>query len=438
MDRERIVAEFLDGMKGELKRFLDKVEEDLVVKGRLTFWEYEMALRDLGHTSKQRLLETVIKENGNGYQGWQLRCPCGERLEYQGERPLKVVTLIGEINIKRAYYAQGLCGHGLVPLDETLGIVKGWSSKMQELLSLLGGEISFERAAELLYEVSGLVVSKDSLGRMTEEIGAELEHEQRRRESRAELDSLGHFNKPIERLYLAVDGLKVPLNEGWRELKLGAIFKGEREGKETEVSEVSYFGGIVNTEEFGRRWKSQGLRRGSKSAKEAVIIGDGSDWIWNKATELFPDSKQIVDWYHAKEYLYNLANKVYGEGSEEAKKWAKGLEGFLWEGDINRVLKEIERVRLKDKEKEKKQLINNALLYYGNNAHRMKYQEFREGGYLIGSGVIEGACKSVVGQRLKISGARWHKENAEKILHLRIYRRSGWWEDFWKRRRKVA
>ncbi len=184
--------------------------------------------------------------------------------------------------------------------------------------------------------------------------------------------------------------------------------------------------------EFAQRVEREARRRGFDQAPRRVVLGDGALWIWNLADEHFPDAIQIVDLFHAKQHLWDVAKAIYGAGSDLGEQWAKQRRDELDEGKIDDVLAAL-RVHAPANEEARK-----CLDYVARNRHRMRYPEFRAQGLCVSSGVVEAGCKVAIGTRLKRAGMHWTVAGADAIIALRCCELSGRFEDFWERRSAAA
>jgi hypothetical protein len=254
-------------------------------------------------------------------------------------------------------------------------------------------------------------------------------------------------------LYVAIDGTGVPLVpwelEGvpgkdpqtgrakMREAKLGCVFTQTaldddgypvRDDKST-----TYTGAIENAEQFGRRIYAEALRRGLARATRVVVLGDGAPWISNVAAEHFPDATRILDLFHAREHVSEIAKTVYGAGSELASQWIKERFDGLDEGKIADLLRAL--LDLHPRGREQKDVVRRNLDYFKVNAEAMRYDLFRADGLFVGSGVVEAGCRNVIGLRLKRSGMKWTIEGANSIIALRCYLLGLRWEELWNRHR---
>ncbi|MGK5086027.1 hypothetical protein WDW86_00575 [Bdellovibrionota bacterium FG-2] len=174
--------------------------------------------------------------------------------------------------------------------------------------------------------------------------------------------------------------------------------------------------------EFAQRAVREATRRGFEKAERHVVLGDGAPWIWNIATEQFPDALQIVDGFHANEHLSIPAKAIYGPTSDLGKQWAHARCSELKAGKIDDVLAALE-VHASHEE------LRECSEYIKKNRARMRYGEFHAGGICTSTGVVESGYKRVIGVRLKRGGMFWTVSGANAIIALRSCRLSGRFED---------
>ena len=165
--------------------------------------------------------------------------------------------------------------------------------------------------------------------------------------------------------------------------------------------------------------KAEGIRRGADHVRQLTIIGDGAAWIWNIATAKFPEATQIVDLYHAREHLHDLARHLEFMLLDRKDEWLAARLEDLDYGYIDGIVAAARKYPLTGVKKDE---LDTALGYFQNNAPRMRYHWFRQCGLFVGSGVVEAGCKSVIGQRLKQSGMHWTAAGADAIIALRCQR----------------
>ncbi len=167
-------------------------------------------------------------------------------------------------------------------------------------------------------------------------------------------------------------------------------------------------------------------RRVLREAERRVILGDGAPWIWN-----FADAVQIVDIFHAKGHLFEVAKAMYGIGSEIGDRWARKRREELDEGRVDDV------IALRGHAETCEEARKNAESF-SNNREPVTYPKFREMGLCVASGVVEGGCNNIVGARLKHGGMRWTVDGANAIIALCCAVQSNRFDDFWERRASAA
>jgi len=369
-------------------------------------------VRDGSHRIGASILGAGLKSLGNGYERSVLPCNCGKGMKYVSDRERGVLSLLGSVRLRRAYY-RCPCGATRVPLDERLGITHtDFSPGVRQAIGRLGAQRPFGHGRELLGELTGLWISQRTHRLVSERLGRAVP---------AQESPLVPVGRPVENLYLLADGVMAPTRDGWREVKIGVAFTGGigSDGRPLRQT-TGYFADVLNAEEFGWRWYALAER-----AKRLVVLGDGAVWIWNLADLHFPGAVQIVDWYHALERLWSVAHAVWGEEHPGAPRWMGQVRKLLRNGQVERII-----ARLRDlpaRSKDARNAVREAVGYFQRNAERMRYRRFRRQGLFIGSGVVESGCKHIVGQRLKGSGMRWSLEGLRDILSLRLALLYGPW-----------
>jgi hypothetical protein len=178
---------------------------------------------------------------------------------------------------------------------------------------------------------------------------------------------------------------------------------------------------------------TEAWRRGWENAVIRVVIGDGAVWIWNLANLHFPGAIQIVDLYHARQHLWEIAAMLFPGKPEEQKTWVGPMKDLLDKGDIETLVQTLRALHA-DHADTAEELLTQAQ-YFATNAERMRYPKFRAQGLFVGSGVIEAGCKTVIGSRLKCSGMFWTVRGANAIIALRCCLLNGRFEDHWEKAR---
>ena len=191
---------------------------------------------------------------------------------------------------------------------------------------------------------------------------------------------------------------------------------------------TSYLGSFAPADQFATLVHAEARRRGADHIRQLVVLGDGAPWIWKLATAIAPEATPIVDIYHAREHLHDLAAALAPALGDQHPDWLTARLADLDAGDIETLVAETTRLALTD---DLARDTDKALAYFKTNAHRMRYAYFRDHGMFVGSGTVEAGCKAVIGQRLKLSGMRWNIPGATGILTLRCQHASGRWEQIW-------
>lgn len=384
-------------------------------------------------------------------------CPCGHSARYHQMRPKQLVTVMGRLEIERAYYVCPHCHQGQSPRDRELD-VEGTecSPGVRRMLALVGSQASFEHGRKDLALLAGLDVTAKAVERHAEAIGADIAAAEQAEIARAKQLDLPEVCAPsVPVIYIEMDGTGVPVakaetegragkQEGQpahtREVKLGCVFTQtttDPEGRPVrDEDSTTYTGAIETAEEFGLRIYTEAWRRGWSRANKKVVIGDGAVWIWNLADQHFPGAIQIVDLYHARQHLWELSAKLFPNDEHLRKRWMARCLDRLEGGKIEAVVKTLRELQPASAELAK--TVNNEAEYFERNAQRMRYPDFRAQGLFVGSGVIEAGCKEVIGSRLKRSGMFWTVRGANAIIALRCCRLSGSFENYWESRAGAA
>jgi len=318
--------------------------------------------------------------------------------------------------------------------------------------ALVGQAARFDHGREQIPVLAGWEVTAQSVERTAEGIGADMaQREASRKTPPCNLPVVAAAPIPI--LYLQMDGTGVPVvkketrgGQGkiagqpahTREVKLGCIFTQtawDKQGYPLRAPASTTSTGAVETaEEFGRRLYREAGKRGWSRALLRVVMGDGAEWIGNLASLHFPGAMEIVDLYHARQHLWELARRLYPNDEEKQKAWMKvHQKRLLDKGKIEKLVGILRTLPSSNPEVAEK--IRTEADYFQRNAERMRYPKFRRQHLLVGSGVIEAGCKTVVAPRLKRSGMFGTVRGANAILALRCSLLNGHFEDYWEDRR---
>ncbi len=412
---------------------------------------FELAIRSSMHGIGRSMLEMFINSDGGDYRGRTIPCEKGHPYKFIEFRDKKLLTVLGSVTVKRAYYYDRECRGGYCPKDRALDIEgTSYSSGVRRMMSKVGAYRPFGLGHEDLRELVDIRVSAKEVERISQMVGGQAEAFHTT-ESKAFLSDKVVPIKPVPKMYVCMDGTGVPVvkketagrkgkgEDGQaktREAKLGCVFTQtyvNREGRPVRDDEsTSYTGAIETAELFGRRIYQEAMRRGMDWAKEVCVIGDGAHWIWNIADEQFYGATQIIDLYHAREHYWNVAKACFGQNKDKLYQWTEERCKELDDGKPEEVIDAINRCSsLPGYDKE---ICDREIGYFEKNKERMRYADFRKRGLFVGSGVLEAGCRTVVGQRLKQSGMHWTVRGANSIIALRCSILSNRWEDFWEHR----
>jgi hypothetical protein len=390
-------------------------------------------------------------------------CPgCGGRLHsVDPDRARHLQGLVGDYTLRRAYYQCVACGQGHAPLDARLGLGAGTLSPgLLRVVCREGIEGGFEDTTERVAEAVGVTVSDAVVRRMTEGIGAVAEAEVQAAIARVQRGQPAWSADavvdppPSGVLAVEVDGLYVHRDDGWHEMKVVTVAPlgpGVEVDPDTGRARLawgraSYGAGFEAAEEFWYRVYVEACRRGlgTPAVHTVVLLGDAAEWIWHAARAFLAlpgvAVVEILDLYHAYEYLWAVGNTVFGTESPAAAAWVEPLKTRLYAEGAAPVRAALEALLttlstaapVPDAENGPLLAVRRALEYVTTHAARLDYPAFVARQFPIGSGAVESAGKSVIQARTKGAGMRWSGAGAQRVVALRALHRSGRWAAFWQ------
>jgi hypothetical protein len=370
---------------------------------------------------------------------------------YAGRRPKRFVSVLGPLELERAYFYCAACRQGFCPRDRQLGLQESsLSPAVTRMVAAVGAMVSFQEGSQLLEELAGVGVDAKQVERAAEALGAEIAADEQR-------DVTAPSAAPLpDVLYLGIDGTGIPMRAAelqgrsgkqpdgsakTREVKLCTVWSADsRDDADRPVRDpgsVTYSAAIesaatLDTDQapaaFTQRVLREATRRRFTEAQRTVVLGDGAPWIWKIAQELFPRATQIVDRFHVKQHLSDVAKAIYGPASPKAQPWAQRRQEELDSGRLSDLLRAL-RLQADRCDEARK-----CLQYIHHNRERMRYPAFEAMGLCTSTGVVEAGCKVAIGTRLKRAGMHWTTCGANAIIALRCCRLSGRFQDFWERR----
>lgn len=418
---------------------------------RIDLESLELCIRSSMHGIGALMLETLLNADGGGYRGKRMPCDEGHAYAFLECRTKGVLTVVGKVEVHRAYYYDRHCGNGMCPKDKDLDIEgTGLSPGVRRIMARVGTYRAFGLGQGDIKEMAGIEVTAKEIERVCSKLGQQAEAFFDYQASEAASEKAIPI-QPVPKAYICMDGTGVPMvkkelvtrqgkaEDGTaktREAKLGCVFTQtgfDKEGRPVrDAASTSYAGAIETAEDFGKRLYREAIRRGVDRAKEVVVLGDGAPWIWNIADECFPGAVHIIDLYHAREHYWDAGRAVLDRDTAKLQTWAEKRRKELDKGNVEKVIEAIRQ--LSPTTEHGKEVCKKTIAYFEKNKDRMRYHVFRKRGFFVGSGVLEAGCRSVIGQRLKQSGMHWTVDGANSIIALRCCFFSNRWEDFWEYR----
>jgi hypothetical protein len=409
---------------------LDDMDEFFLIKGR----------KFLQETFEAKLQERIERTETAAPKP---QCPKRKKkTTYQDKKTKTITSAHGTLTITRRYYSCSPCQTHSFPVDVTIGLEKGYTRISRRFVARCCGLGSYRVAADNLRELCGLDLSHTTIGTIADEAATEMAGILASSPVFREV-----FQKAKGKVEFSADGTCVHVRNAdgtheWRDMKTGALAKRECGASATpeeygtrelpQPSVVSAFAAIENKEEFQERCQRERRRLGVGGVSST--LADGAPWIWSLAEAVFGKTDECLDIFHALEHISECGNVLYRD-AEVSKSWFERMrlvllsEGFA---GMERELSSLEG-ELKGKgAKLKRASVISLRRYLGRHSGRLNYCERLAAGRVIGSGLIEGACKNLVGRRLKQTGACWRLERANRIATLCAALYSDQWKLAWK------
>lgn len=296
------------------------------------------------------------------------------------------------------------------------------SSYMTEMLCYMGQQKVFDEAAQTIEKLTGTEVNAKQIERVCHHYGEILEQQQQLQMADPKA-SPQQYDADQPHYVMLDGGMLLTREDGWKEMKLCRIFSAAQPVQISKdrsyIAQSSYIGHLGSHKDF-----LQKVEYHTEILRQKIIIADGAKWIWNWAEDFYPDSIQILDFYHAKQHLCEFAEQHLRD-TVEKQTWVEQQTTRLLDDQIQQVIADLKM--LKPTTTKTRKIKATLIQYYESNSQRMKYKTFRERGWHIGSGAIEAAHRHVIQQRMKLSGQRWTIKGAQQVANLRMAFKSNQW-----------
>ena len=407
-----------------------------------------------------RIAETALSWSRQPAQSASdAKCACGGHRQSGGLRPKQMATLQGTVTIYREYWYCRSCRKGEAPLDERLGIVGTQTSAgVQREVAWRAAHLTMEEAAADFTRAYPLAMSACQVETLIRPVGSQFkaEEEQRMQQTWGDLTPPAPATREAKRWYVEMDGVFARIRredlelteeeqnrpgDGYREIKVGVVAQAERSQRRSQLApgvwvdtlkSPCYVAQRVTADQFGAYLYTLVMTAGYQEGDEVVILGDGAHWIWNIAAEHFPQATEIVDLYHAKEHLWKVARAAFPESSRSYLKWTQPLLRLLEQGQIDAVITAILALPpIPPAPGHARSVLEEEADYFRFHAARMQYPLFRSQGMMIGSGLAEAGCKTVVSSRCKRSGMRWTLSGLDALLAIRTSVLNASFDSWW-------
>jgi hypothetical protein len=350
------------------------------------------------------------------------------------------MTAVGNVAFARRYWKCTCGGDGSYAADALLGIEgMRFTKTVQKHCCRLAAASSFKAASEDMHEMLGVDLCPETVRTMVEGHGQKMARFQTK-----DTASEKAFQEAAGEVEFTTDAGKVNTREeGWKDLKIAVISKREA-GEPTTPDDwkkqrlpaatiVLAFAMIATAKEFRKSWRPRLRRLGVTCLATVHALADGAGWIWKAVQRCLTGCVQTLDFFHGCQHLHKCAERIFGEGTREARAAYQHGRGLLlrqgWAG-VCQWVSELLAVAETTEQERRRKATDRLIGYFSKHTQRLNYLERLQAGRAIGSGQVEGEAKTL-GLRLKRRGARWNKRNVQPMASLVCVRHSSQWEPYW-------
>lgn len=378
-------------------------------------------------------------------------CPqCGRKLSKRVEATVTIQTRYGPIAVKRVRGWCAKCKEWHCPADQVLNIQSGRSPVVQEAAALLAAKMPVGEASAVLERLTGVRMPRATLDRAAKQSGRKAQEQRKSKDAQARLGQGIQTLLTNERagtLIIEVDAWNIRERDGFGQTELlraqglgperwhwvwtGTVFllrdRAQTHAQRPIILQRGFAATRLGAAALQEQIHAEALRRGLGQVQRVVVIADGAIWIWNLAGDRFAQAEQRLDFYHASQHLWAVAEALHGAGSPEARAWMNPLLQQLKSGQALKVIAALEEL-LPRLDAARQAVAGRELNYLQSHRGRMNYQEARRRGEPIGSGAIESTCRQYQ-CRFKRPGQFWTPRGDEALLCLETYWRNGRWQE---------
>lgn len=355
------------------------------------------------------------------------------------------MSLFGPIKLQLSYYHCRDCGASQKPWDAVLGLTsKSLTPAASQVVAQAGVLASFAEASErTLQTMCGLKISESTVERTTEDAGQQVAAQLAAGQTQGPKQSWNWQRDALGRrcAYISLDhtGVRQQGPGGSRVdgkmAAVGMVYNPNSKHDENRPlpRQVRYLSGFYELNELGRQLRREAEVVGIMDAEVHLALSDGGSGLESLLKRFFPRCICILDFWHAKEHLVELAQAMFPADDEARKKWLDAWCHQLKHEGGRSVLRDLETLDLSQASDLVREAHRKQLTYFRNHHHKMDYPTYITHGWQIGSGPVESACKTVVGNRLKGGGMRWGEQGADAVCHLRAayLSESACWDALW-------
>jgi hypothetical protein len=310
------------------------------------------------------------------------------------------------------------------------------SPQARRMACLAGVTVSFARAQRLLDQLCGWSVSDETLRHVCYRAARQVAAWRGRPAASREA-----FQKAKGDVELQIDAAKVNTDTGWRDVKIG-IFAKRPAGAPSTPDDYQRrtlpppsvrvaFCAIEPCEELGERTRRWAATLALVVPALLSVLGDGAEWIWEIAKGNFPGARQLLDLWHALDHVSQASAVLFGPGSAAGKAWQKEMALALLRDGWAGLCAEVGRAVASHPDGPARQALDGLVVYFAKHLPRLNYCVRLYKGQSIGSGMVEGAAKTVIGKRLKANAARWQVANVQLMGELCCLAYSDTWDAYW-------